>query len=409
MQTRFISATLALSFIAGPVAASAAHAQSTAAARATADRNDRPTGWELSGIPAVNFNSDEGFGYGLIVHAFNYGDGTARPYRYTVQPQAFLTTLGRRDVSVFFDAPHLLPFDWRVSGYLGREQQLATPYYGFGNDTPRDERLELPPNPHFYRYGRVGVRMSADFQHKVRGPLRLLLGASTRSWNIDDTPFDSGTTLLAQQLSGSAAVTGRTNSARVGLVYDTRDREMGPTRGQWIETLVQRAGGEQNGVNVAFTRVTTTARVYAPLHPRLVWAQRVVAQYASNSTPFYERFVIQGSFRDDEGLGGSTTVRGLPKNRYAGNRIALLNEEFRWTASEFLLRKRPSAIVLTAFTDYGRVWDTTAADTGHEGQLHVGGGMGVRLRHGENFVVAVDVGHSRQATAPVYIGLGYLF
>jgi hypothetical protein len=33
----------------------------------------------------------------------------------------------------------------------------------------------------------------------------------------------------------------------------------------------------------------------------------------------------------------------------------------------------------------------------------------VRLGLGENFVVAVDVGHSDEAAAPIYIGLGYLY
>lgn len=117
-----------------------------------------PTSWEISGIPAVNFNADEGFGYGVILHAFNYGTGGAKPYRYTLQPQVFLTTKRRRDVSLFFDAPHVLPGAWRWSGYLGRGQQLATPHYGIGNYSLYDERNELEPNPHFYEYGRVGLR-----------------------------------------------------------------------------------------------------------------------------------------------------------------------------------------------------------------------------------------------------------
>jgi hypothetical protein len=28
---------------------------------------------------------------------------------------------------------------------------------------------------------------------------------------------------------------------------------------------------------------------------------------------------------------------------------------------------------------------------------------------GPNFLVALDVGHSAQATAPIYLGLGYMF
>src|SRR5436190_23346186 len=30
-------------------------------------------GWELVGLPALNFDSDEGFGYGVLAEAYNYG------------------------------------------------------------------------------------------------------------------------------------------------------------------------------------------------------------------------------------------------------------------------------------------------------------------------------------------------
>jgi hypothetical protein len=53
-------------------------------------------GRQLTGIPAVNFDSDEGFGYGAIVQAYDYRPGAA-PYVYTIQPTLFFTTKGRRD------------------------------------------------------------------------------------------------------------------------------------------------------------------------------------------------------------------------------------------------------------------------------------------------------------------------
>jgi outer membrane protein assembly factor BamA len=359
-------------------------------------------GWETSALPALNFNSDEGFGYGITAQGYQYGDGTLRPYRYTIQPLLFLTTRGRRDVSVFFDAPHLLPGGWRVSSYAGREQQLATPYYGAGNSSAHDEALEKAPNPYYYRYGRTSLRFSADFQHAIRGPLRLLAGTGFRSVKIDRTPFDSGTTLIAQQFPGAEFSDGGSATVRGGLVFDTRDRETGPTRGQWIEGLAQRSFD-------GFTRLTGTARTYVPVTGRVVWAQRVVAQNLSGDAMFYDLNPIQGSFRDDEGLGGAGTVRGLPKNRYIGKGMVFANEELRWRAADFRARGRPSALILSAFVDAGRVWERGLSTDGLFSDYHTGFGGGARLRYGENFVVAVDVAHSSEATAPIYIGLGYLF
>lgn len=377
-------------------------------AAAAAQNATTQRGWELSGLPALNFNADEGFGYGITAQAFNYGSVGVKPYAYTIQPLVFFTTKGRRDFSVFFDAPHLLPYDWRWTAYAGREQQVSTPYYGIGNTTIYDKTKELEPNPYYYRYGRVGVRFSTDLQRRIAGPLRLLVGTGFRTSKIDQSPFDSGTTLLSQQTGGFPIADGRSVYLRTGLVYDTRDRETGPTTGEWIEGLVQR-GGMVFGATHNFTRITATARVYRSLGSRLVWAQRAVAQNLSGNVPFYEMFTLQGSFKDDEGLGGSGTVRGLPKNRYVGKGIVFANEELRWQAATFSIRRRPSALILSAFVDGGRVWDRGLSADGILSDLHYGFGGGARARYGENFVVALDVGHSKEATAPIYIGLGYLF
>jgi outer membrane protein assembly factor BamA len=375
-------------------------------ARAQSPTPSAPHGWQISGLPALNFNADEGFGYGLIAQAFNYGNGGVQPYAYLIEPLVFLTTKGRRDLTVFFDAPHLLPGDWRWGAFVGREQQLATPYYGIGNNTPYDKANEAAPNPYFYRYGRVGIRFSTDLQRPIMGPLRLLVGAGTRTSKINDTPFDSGTTLLRGQTGGVALPSRQATYLRAGLVFDTRDRETGPTHGQWTELLVQR-GAKLLGSDYDFTRITGTARVYVPVTERFVFAERVTVQNLQGSVPFYEMSTTQGSFSDDEGLGGSGSVRGWPKNRFIGKGMMFANQELRWRVSDFSLRRRPSALVLSGFVDAGRVWDSGLSSAGLLSDLHVGYGGGARLRYGQDFVVGFDVGHSKESGAAIYIGLGY--
>jgi hypothetical protein len=380
-------------------------ALSTAAGAQTVAPAQR--GWQISGLPALNFNADEGFGYGAIVQAFNYGNHGLRPYKYLIQPLVFLTTKGRRDVSVFFDAPHLIPGHWRLGAYLGHEEQLATPYYGIGNSTPHDEAKE-DANTYYYRYGRKGVRFSTDLQHNFIGPLRFLVGVGARTTKIDATPFDSTGTLLNAQLFGTDIRQLQTNYARAGLVYDTRDQESGPTRGEWIEVLAQRAAKIAGG-DFAFTRVTGTARGYWSLGDRLVLAERITAQNMWGSMPFYELSTVQGSFSDGEALGGSGSVRGWPKNRFIGKGVMFANNELRWRVSDFRLRHLPSALVLNGFVDAGRVWATGISGKNLLTNLHTGYGGGARLRYGQDFVVGLDVGHSKEAGAAMYIGLGYPF
>ena len=90
-----------------------------------AQESTGPTGWEPTGLPALNYDSDEGFGYGVLFELYNYGDGGYSPYRFTIQPTVFLTTGGRREFSLFFDAPHWLPEGWRINASLGSKRQFA--------------------------------------------------------------------------------------------------------------------------------------------------------------------------------------------------------------------------------------------------------------------------------------------
>lgn len=367
-----------------------------------------PRQLEISGLPALNFDADEGFGYGVIMALYDYA-GNAHPYRYTLQPTLFLTTHGRRDLTLFYDAPSVLPAGWRLSGYLGREQQLSTPYYGIGDNTTYSPSLEQGGSPYYYRYGRLRLSASGDAQHGLgRSPAHVLVGFGISHDHIHAVPFDSGTTLLQVQLAGATDTTGWTNYVRVGLGWDTRDREIGTHSGSWAEVLAQRST-KLLGASYDFMRLTATVREYVPLGDRVTLADRLLVQDVSGNAPFYELAAVETPYKAQDGLGGASTIRGVPKDRYIGKSMALSNTELRWRAADFGLLGRPSSLTLSTFLDAGRVWqDGIDATTLTEG-IHAGYGAGARLGFGSSFVVALDVGHSRDATAPIYIGLGYLF
>ncbi|MGE5101210.1 MAG: BamA/TamA family outer membrane protein, partial [Deltaproteobacteria bacterium] len=178
--------------------------------------------------------------------------------------------------------------------------------------------------------------------------------------------------------------------------------------GTWADIIVQRAD-RSLGASTDFTRWTTTARHYQPLGARVTLANRVVIQTTSGDVPFYLLSEVQTTQKPQDGLGGSSTVRGLPKDRYVGRGIAVSNNELRWRTLDFALHGRQSSLVLSAFVDAGRVWTDGVDLSSAAKNLHVGYGGGARLGLGSSFVIATDVGHSSQSTAPIYIGLGYLF
>lgn len=383
------------------------------AAGAQAPGQPRPAGaesahhrWEYVALPALNFSSDEGFGYGALLEAYRHAPG-AQPYRFSIQPTLFLTTRGRRDLTVFFDAPALLGGGWRMDAFAGREQELAAPYYGLGNAAVHDTALSRDPNPYFYRYGRTRARLTANVQRALGQDARLLVGAGWARVTTDATPFDSGTTLFAQKLGGAPPPRGTLAHLRAGLVWDTRDREVGPRSGWWNELLVQRVD-RALGASHGYTRVTGALRRYVPIGGRLTSASRLVVQQTSGDVPVYDLATVQSSWKQEEGLGGSKMLRGIPKNRVMGKGLVVLNNELRWRAVDFGLRGTPAFLLLSGFVDAGRVWEESirAGELGSD--LWTGYGGGVRLGFGSSSVIAVDVGRSASATQ-LYIGLGYAF
>lgn len=378
-------------------------------ARAQQVEKPPPKGWEFVGLPALNFDSDEGIGYGALVEAYNYGNGV-RPYRYTIQPTIFLTTKGRRDFVVFFDAPKLLPNDWRLDAFAGREQHLATPFYGVGNNMAFDEQLELEPNAYYYRYGKTQFRVLANLQHKVgRLPARGLVGIGFADVKTDATPFDSGTTLLSQQLGGAAAPRGKLAYVRAGLVWDTRNREIAPDHGSYGDLLVQRVE-RALGATSSYTRFTAIGRKYFPLKSSLVLAHRGLVQQTDGDVPIFDMATIQTSYKQQEALGGSHSIRGLAKNRFVGKGVVFLNNDLRWRFTEFELRGKPAYLTLSGFYDVGRVWAESIRFSEIGSGLHTGYGSGLRLGLGTSFAVALDVARSPGSkSTQIYIGTGYPF
>ena len=365
---------------------------------------------EVAGLPAVNFDSDEGFGYGVLAELYRYRSGDFDPYVWTLQPKVFFTTRGRRDLTVFFDAPHLLPGGWRMDVDLGDERRLATPYYGLGNASSYDPTLEDPdgPDPYYYDFGRHRRSLLFNLQRSIGDlPLRGLFGGGLVRTKIEPVPEDIGSTIYASEPGVTEQATW-TNYLRGGLVWDTRDRESGPRRGVWTELLVQRAD-ESLGSDAVFTRVTFADRRYYSLTDRLVFAHRYILQAATSGAPLHELQRVETSYKPAEGLGGSRTVRGLPKNRFVGRSLLVWNSELRWRATDFEAAGRSFHIALSAFLDQGRVWMGGVRWDELLSDLHRGWGGGVHLGMGENFVASVDAATSSESNLSIYIGLGYLY
>jgi len=404
------------------------------------------SGWSWGGVPAVAYNSDNGFTYGIIVQPFHYGDGSMYPdYLFSIYTELSRTTKGGGINKIFFDSKYLLPRDIRITSELSFLTEQALPFYGFNgyneqyNPDFEDDGLVDAGyiSRVFYRHAREQFRFTADFQKQVfhpavRGVFGIgLLNTTVSPVDIDklnegqdeadmlpDTSslFDQYVTagyIPADQSDGGAA-----NYLKLGLVYDTRDQEANPMQGMWTEALVTMAPSFM-GTETPYTQLTITHRQYFTILPKdLSFAYRLGYQTAlGDHPPFYMLPYYNSSYKTEEGLGGSKSLRGVLKNRVIGSTVGFANLEMRWKFFRTVVAGQNLYLALNAFTDMGEVlkpFEVTGVnlpESASEG-LHISYGGGFRIALNENFIVAVDYGRakdSQDGNSGLYIGLGYLY
>ena len=368
----------------------------------------RQTGLGWSGLPAVNYDSDEGFGYGLTGGLYQYGDGSRTPYAWALESTVLLTTNSHNSASVFYDAPDGLGRGIRLTARANVDRDCCQPYYGLGNTAPRDTALlDRPGLPNYYTYRRDRLGAALDVQRALLPRLRLLAGAAVQH---NAAAARDRSTLFAQDLAGAviAGADAPTTALgpRVGLVYDTRDAERDPRRGLWLEALAWEGLLLSGGGD--FTRLTATLRGYASPTPWLTLAARVLGERWLGNAPLTQLADIGSSSQDFTGIGGAESVRGVLRLRYLGHTRALGNVEVRWRGPGFHGLGAPWQVGAVGFVDAGRVWDQRGFGDGAAG-LHWGQGAGLRLAWGPSFIIAADFAYGPEAGLQTYLKLGHMF
>jgi|GEM_PF-47229 len=146
------------------------------------------------------------------------------------------------------------------------------------------------------------------------------------------------------------------NSAlRLGLMYDTRDKEGAPTKGIWAEGHVT-AAPKWLGTTNPYYRYSFTFRHYVPIvkNDVLTFAYRL--NYEGSITkdcPYYVApyITVMGENDDKDGFGGYRTVRGILRDRVMGLDMASYNAEFRYRFVSFKWLNQNMAFALSLFSD----------------------------------------------------------
>lgn len=413
------------------------------------------TGWNVGGLPTITYNTDLGFQYGVLLNFFNYGDGKEYPkYLHNIYMEASRFTKGSAIYRISYDSEFLVP-GIRITSDLAYLPDEAYDFYGFNgyqsvfNTSWQDDTSDGYKSRMFYKYQNKTFRFKTDIQVPFKDDRFLgLVGINLQSYNVatvdiarlnkgkDDDPnkLPDVNTLYDEYVDWGIIPEQEKNGGfvpllKAGLVFDTRDNEPNPMKGVWTEAFIFGApkflGAESNFVKVNFTH-----RQYFTLIERdLSLAYRVGYQgTVAGTTPFYYQTQIETSLmKDQTGLGGSKTIRGINRNRVVGDGFAYGNLELRWKAVHFNWINQHFYIGLNGFADLGQVIQPIKNDaltaltesgayndyfsTGKD-KLHVSYGAGLRVVMNENFVISCDWGKAanpQDGSTGLYIGLNYLF
>ncbi len=422
------------------------------------------TGLIPGGVPAVAYDEDIGFLYGIILNFFHYGDGSRYPmYDHAFYLEWSRTTKGTGKNKFIYDSDRLIP-GVRTALEVSYLTEQALDFYGFnGNkaffnyDYIKGESGDYISRM-FYKMDRKMLRLRADFSGDlIENKLKWFGGLEYYGVKMDsvDTeklnskvksgkeplPYVNGGLfglyandwgiIDQDQING-----GKHTLVKAGIIFDTRDNEPNPMKGMWTEAQLVMAPAFLSDTELGYIRLALTHRQYFTLIPknlnlayRLSYQAKIAGDmpyymlpHVFNSPPNYTR----------DGVGGSKTVRGMMRNRVVGEDFLYGNIELRWKFVRFKLFNQNFYLALSGFLDggmitgdyeldlsgisdvdlYGVTVDAASLFTSDE-KLHLGTGAGFHIAMNENFVIAVDYGiplnDQDGFKNAIYIGLDFLY
>lgn len=417
----------------------------------SADLNRIKKGWNFGFLPVVSYNTDLGLQYGLLTNFYNYGDGKVYPeYYHSIYLEASYYTKGSGIFRLFYDSKYLIK-GIRTTFDLSYLPDQALDFYGFNgyNAVYHSDWTELNSTSYktrvFYKHKRNMLRAKIDLQkHTNIAHLNWSVGLVVNKIDIatpDIARLNKGkkskllpdTATLYEHyvdwgiIKREEAKGGFLTSLKAGLVYDTRDNEPNPVRGIWTEmVLIQNISRHFHYTKLAFTH----RQYFTWIKNRLSFVYRLGYQgIMFGKSPFYALPFLDFSYypsANNDGLGGSRTLRGIVRNRVVGKGLAFANVELRWRVVDFRLFKQNFYCTLSPFLDAGQVVNPYEIDTSgipahinqadyfnkNKEKLHVSYGLGLHIVMNENFVISADFGlpiSKQDGQKGFYISMNFLF
>jgi outer membrane protein assembly factor BamA len=209
--------------------------------------------------------------------------------------------------------PHVVPERFRLELRPSYTRETNVRYYGLGNASPPGPQSEL-------EYTRAHPTLRLRLETKATSAFRVRTGVQ---YTHDLLQVPDGTRLARDMQSGAPEVKALLGDARDHgvllfedtLLFDTRDDETWPTKGQWHQLQLRASPGGSGWFLYRYGQVDLTLRGYVtPIARYLTLAARATADVIVGHPPFYEL----ARYEETNAVGGANGVRGVPANRYYG-------------------------------------------------------------------------------------------
>lgn len=339
--------------------------------------------WRDTLYPFVYYTTIDKWWFGGRYAVFSPVTDIAQPERHlaSFSADAVFSTEGSYRLILLADLPAWWD-GWRAGLMLASIRFNRLGYFGLGNTTTFFQDSISPDGPYYYAVSRRSYQVRATLQRDVVGPLRALVGSAYERTSYRTLP---GANVFRNDLSAGALDSSQTQFrdlvGRLGLVLDTRDNELDPHQGLFVEALY--------GTGDGYSRYTVAGRAYVqPIDP-LTIAVRAGIETMPGSPPLAPLTVMESSDAPFVALGGYYSLRGYYDGRFAGPGKLLGGIEARYS-----LLWAPSVleVKIVGFYDVGRVFAPGETVRLTTDGLHHGAGAEVAARFGRNSLLVGGVG-----------------
>jgi hypothetical protein len=288
-------------------------------------------------LPSLGFNPDDGVYLGAAIQwtSFGFDKNPFKAKQSAMANYAFKTgAFNLRYLGHFTEL--FKPFDFGITARANFP--FVFDYNGAGNETEALERQEDN-----VRLNRIELSPYISLSNRS-GSSTFKLSAHAKDYRFDDEFNDDG---IAADLE-------RTEDTflGLGLSYDyvNVDNVIAPHRGVRFSAGLDRMNGlDDSKDEIEFTRIKSALSLYFPLDwmpSNTTLALRSGLEHLEGDFNFY-----QSAF-----IGGQEELRGVNRNRYAGNTSQFNNAELRVDLKQVNNHTLPFRIGIMGHYDVGRVW-----------------------------------------------------